>query len=47
MDKRTRKLMNMHKDLHPRDNVEGLYMSRREGGRGLASIEDSLDTSIQ
>ena len=47
MDQRTRKLMTMHKTLHPRDNVDRLYVSRKEGGRGLASIEDSVDTSIQ
>ena len=39
--------MTMHKALHPRGNVDRLYVSRREGGRGLASIEDSFDTSIQ
>ena len=37
----------MHKALHPRDNIDRLYVSRREGGRGHASIEDSIDTSIQ
>ena len=37
----------MHKALHPRDNVDRLYVSRKEGGRGLASIEDSVDASIQ
>ena len=47
MDKRTRKLITMHKALHPRDGVDRLYVSRKEGGRGLASIEDSIDTSIQ
>ena len=38
--------MTMHKALHPRDDVDRLYVSRREGGRGLASIEDSVDASI-
>ena len=47
MDQRTRKLMTMHKTLHPRDDVDRLYVSRKEGGRGLASIEDTLDASIQ
>ena len=47
MDQRSRKLMTMHKALHPRDDVDRLYVSRKEGGRGLASIEDSVDTSIQ
>ena len=47
MDQRIRKLMTMHKALHPRDDVDRLYVSRKEGGRGLASIEDSVDASIQ
>ena len=46
MDQRTRKVMTMHKALHPRDDVDRLYVSRKEGGRGLASIEDSDDASI-
>ena len=37
----------MHKALHPRDDVDKLYVSRKEGGRGHASIEDSVDASIQ
>ena len=41
MDQRTSKLMTMHKALHPRDDVDRLYVSRKEGGRGLANIEDS------
>ena len=47
MDQRPRKLMTMHKYLHPRDDVDRQYVSRREGGKGLASTEDSVDTSIQ
>ena len=35
------------KALHPRDDVDRLYVPRKEGGRGLASIEDSVDASIQ
>ena len=46
IDQRTRKLMTMHKALHPRDDADRLYVPRKEGGRGLASIEDSVDTSI-
>ena len=37
-----RKFMTMHKALHPRDNTE-----LRKGESGVASIEDSVDTSIQ
>ena len=44
----TRKLMTIHKALHPRDEVDGLYVSKREGGGGrLNRIEDSVDASIQ
>ena len=39
--------MTMHKALHPRDDVDRLYVPRKEGGRRLTSIEDSVDTSIQ
>ena len=47
MDQRTRKLMTMHKALHPIDDVDRRYVSRNAGGRGLASIEDSVDALIQ
>ena len=39
--------MIMHKALHPRKNVDRQYVSRKEGGRGLVNIEDSVDPSIQ
>ena len=39
--------MTMHKALRPRDDVDRLYVSKKEGGRGLASFEDSVDSSIQ
>ena len=47
MEQRTRKLITMHKTLLPRDEVDRLYVSRKEGKRWLASIEDSVDASIQ
>ena len=37
----------MHKALHLRDDVDRLYVPRKEAERGLASIEVSVDTSIQ
>ena len=39
--------MTLHKALHSRYDVYRLYVSRKEGGRGLASIDDSVDASIQ
>ena len=45
--RRTRKLMTKHKALNPRDDVDRLYVSRKEGWRWLVSIEDSVDASTQ
>ena len=39
--------MTMHKASHPRDDVDRLYVSRKEGARGLANIEDNVHASIQ
>ena len=47
MDKRTRKLMSMHKALHPRDDVDRLFVSRKKGGWKLVSTEDSVDALKQ
>ena len=46
MDQRTRNLMTK-KALHLRDDIDRLCVSRKNGGRGLASIEDSVDALIQ
>ena len=46
MDQKKRKLMNMNKALHPRDDIDRLYVSRKEGGRGYASIKDNVGASI-
>ena len=47
MGQRTRKLMTMHKTLHPRDRSWQAICIKKEGGKGLASIEDSVDASIE
>ena len=39
--------MTMHKALHPKDDVDRVYVPRKEGGILLASIEDRVDKSIQ
>ena len=39
--------MTMLKALHPRDDDDRLFVCRKERGRGLASIEDPVDASIQ
>ena len=43
--------MTMHKSLHPRDDTDKIYESRKGGGGGggggggLTNIEDSVDAS--
>ena len=37
----------MPKVLHPRDDVDRIHLLRKERGRGLACIDDSIDVSIQ
>ena len=39
--------MTMHKALRPRDDIDRLYVLRKEGGRELVSIEDRVDASKQ
>ena len=39
--------MTIHKALYPRADADRLYVSRKEGGRGIARIDDSVVTSIQ
>ena len=39
--------MTLHKALYPRDDVDRLYVSRKAGGRGLLSIQVSVDPSTQ
>ena len=41
LDRKTRKLLTMHKALHLKSDVDGLYVSRKEGGRGLVSCESA------
>ena len=39
--------MTMHKAFHPRDNVDRLYVSRKERRSRLASSEVNVAASIQ
>ena len=40
LDRMTQKQLNMYKPLHPRADVDRLYVPQRDGGRGLLSISD-------
>ena len=39
--------MTKHNALQQRDDVDRLYASRKEGGRGLTCIEDRVNASVQ
>jgi len=41
-DRRTRKLITMYGGMHPRSDVDRLYVEREKGGRGLMNIEDTV-----
>ena len=47
IDLRTRKLMTMYNVLHTRDDIDIIYVSRKEGESEKFSIEDSVDASIR
>ena len=42
-DRITKKLLTMHNALHPKSNVDCLYIPRKEGGRGLQGVEKTVD----
>ena len=39
LDRKTRKTMTMYGAFHPKSDVDRLYVKRKEGGRGLISVE--------
>jgi len=42
MDRKTRKLLTLHRGLHPRGDVDCLCDSRKKGGKELKSVEDMV-----
>ena len=44
IDRKTRKTMTMtvHRALHPQADVDRLYIPRKNGGRGMISVEDFM-----
>ena len=42
IDRTTRKKLNMYGAIHPKGNIDRLYVKRKEGGRGLISIESCV-----
>ena len=42
IDRKTRKMMTAYKALRPKADVDRLYVHRKDGGRGLMSIQDTI-----
>ena len=42
IDRKSRKIMKMNKELHPRNDVARIYVPRKKIGRGLISCEGSV-----
>ena len=42
VDNKSRKTMTMYGALHPKSDVERLYVKRKEGGKGLMSVESCV-----
>ena len=40
-------MFNIYGALHPKSDVDRLYIPRKEGGRGLISIEDCVELAIR
>ena len=47
LDRKTRKLFTIYGALHPKSDVDRLYIPRKEGRRGLISIEDCVELAIR
>jgi hypothetical protein len=39
LDRKTRKLLTIHGQHHPKADIECLFVSRKPGGRGLMQLE--------
>ena len=47
IDRKTRKLFTIYRALHPKSDVDRLYIPRKEGGRGLISIKGCVELAIR
>ena len=46
LDRKTRKLMSKYGAQHPKTDVDGLYLKRCDGGRGLIRIDDCVQVEV-
>jgi hypothetical protein len=45
-DRQTRKLLTIHGQHHPKEDVDHLYVPRKQGGRGLMQLEEAYKIEI-
>jgi hypothetical protein len=46
MDRKTRKMLTMYGALHPKSDVDRLYLTRKKGGRGLIGCKRCIDAEV-
>ena len=42
MDRKTRKILTINKEFHPKSDIDRLYVPRKKGGRGMISCKNRL-----
>ena len=47
LDRKTRKLLNIHGQHHPKADADRLYVRRKQGGRGLMQLEAAHEVEIK
>ena len=47
IDSKTRKLFTIYGGLHPKSDVDRLYIPRKDGGRSLIVIEDYVELEVR
>ena len=47
IDRKTRKFFSIYGAFHPMSDIDRLYILRKEGGKGLISIEDYIELAIR
>ena len=46
-DRKTRKIMTMHRELYPQAEVDRLYIPRKNGGRGMISVKNCVEMETE
>ena len=47
IDRKTRRVMTMNKELHPRNDVDRLHVSRTEEGRGMIGCKMCVKAEVK